>query len=393
LTGKENIQRLTWIVLIVIGMGIVAIAVWTAYLRIENGIWPEWTGFGVYTGTLTKDHRGKTLWDWMNLLIVPVLLAAGAILFNRSQRKNEQIRVADQQREEALQNYLDKMSELLLEKGLVEKKDGDNEPIANVAQVRTVTTFKMLDTSRLGILLQFLRDTKLANFILENASLTRIDISNVNLSSLNLSGADLMGTNLSKANLAGADLSGADLFGANLSEANLAGADLSGANLQLADLKQADLLGAKLIDADLSRADLSGAYLSGSILSAPKPQAQPNETVTVVLGGVGNNPATLAGADFTSAHFGPTKVNERFGVVFISGALLSGVDFKNVKGLNDAHFKGAIDDGTAQWPDDFDFTDAGLITPGDQIGMERAPEAARPPSELDARICRQRNLR
>ncbi len=63
-----------------------------------------------------KDQRGKTLWDWMTLLIVPAGLAAVAILFNNFQRSNEQIRVTDQRREEALQNYLDKMSELLLEK-------------------------------------------------------------------------------------------------------------------------------------------------------------------------------------------------------------------------------------------------------------------------------------
>lgn len=354
-------QRLTRIVLVVIGVCIAAIAVWTAYLRIVHGTWPEWTGFGVYTGPLTKDQRGKTLWDWMDLLIVPAVLAAGAILFNKFQRENEQIRVTDQQREEALQKYLDKMSELLLEKGLLEKKDSESEPTLDVAQVRTVTTFRMLDTDRREILLQFLRDAKLADFTLRNASLIGIDLGHVNLLSLNLSEADL--------------------FKANLSKANLAGADLRGADLQRADLRQADLTGAKLSGADLSGADLRGAYLTGAILSAPPP---PPGTL-VFVGGIRRRrdcPAKLTGANLAYAHFGPRvdywHPGGLVGPALIGGASLSGVDFTNAKGLKEAHFQGAFDEGTAQWPDDFDRTAAGLVD--DLAGVEKAPRAAGPPS-------------
>src|SRR3712207_6525243 len=37
-----------------------------------------WTGFGT-----------RTLWDWLQLLIIPVVLAVGAYLFNRAERRNE----------------------------------------------------------------------------------------------------------------------------------------------------------------------------------------------------------------------------------------------------------------------------------------------------------------
>lgn len=38
----------------------------------QGKVW-DWTGFG-----------DKTAWDWMQLLIVPVVLAVGALLFNLS---------------------------------------------------------------------------------------------------------------------------------------------------------------------------------------------------------------------------------------------------------------------------------------------------------------------
>ena len=70
-----------------------------------------WTGF-----------LNKTLWDWMQLLIIPAVLAIGAFLFNLATSQNEQKIAADKQREDLLQSYLDRMSELLLEKNLNESE-------------------------------------------------------------------------------------------------------------------------------------------------------------------------------------------------------------------------------------------------------------------------------
>src|SRR5215472_12647663 len=73
--------------------------------------------------------RGKTLYDWLQLLIIPAVLAVGGYLFNfttsRNEQKATQLRdqteldiAIDNQREAALQAYIDSMSELLLEKKL-----------------------------------------------------------------------------------------------------------------------------------------------------------------------------------------------------------------------------------------------------------------------------------
>src|SRR6266516_3216176 len=82
-----------------------------------------WTGLGPYIPP-TKDsnfQRGKTLWDWLNLLgvlAIPAVVGLGAAWYTTQQGKVSVRENTDNQRETALQAYLDKMSELLLEKHL-----------------------------------------------------------------------------------------------------------------------------------------------------------------------------------------------------------------------------------------------------------------------------------
>src|SRR6266581_1894736 len=88
----------------------VAIAIITAIIvvviaLIIIGYWFDVTGFNGYTqvstirtlsgptaGTVTRTEvyqSGKTLWDWMQLLIVPVVLAVGGLVFNFATGRNE----------------------------------------------------------------------------------------------------------------------------------------------------------------------------------------------------------------------------------------------------------------------------------------------------------------
>ena len=92
----------------------------------------DWTGFN------GKIKSGKTLWDWLQLLIVPLALAVIAIVFNRSERKNEQRVATDNKQETALQEYIKEISELLLREKLRESKPGDE--IRTIARVKTLTT-------------------------------------------------------------------------------------------------------------------------------------------------------------------------------------------------------------------------------------------------------------
>src|SRR5439155_20604009 len=128
---------------------------------------------GTSSGTVVRTEEyqpGKTLWDWLQLLVIPVVLATGALLFNFAITRTEQ-RIAaqryehdqqialDKQREDLLQAYLDRMSELLLKEKL-RSSEVDAE-VRNVARVRTITILTQLDARRIGYVFTFLREARL----------------------------------------------------------------------------------------------------------------------------------------------------------------------------------------------------------------------------------------
>ena len=155
--------------------------------------------------------RGKTLWDWMQLLVVPFALAIIAFLFNRAERKNEQRIASDNQQEASLQGYLDKMSELLLHEEIrkpVFKSalsfDAQNEA-QHVARARTLTVLSKLDASRKRSVIQFLDESHL---ITKNECIVHLNASDPDgLNGADLSGASLAYSDLHKVNLSKANLS------------------------------------------------------------------------------------------------------------------------------------------------------------------------------------------
>jgi uncharacterized protein YjbI with pentapeptide repeats len=211
----------------------------------------KWTGL-----VKDADFHSRTFWDWLQLLIVPAVLAAGGVWFNLQQREREQQIANDRAQDEALQAYLDQMSQLLTDekRPLRRTQQGDNLNV--IARARTLTVLQKLGPARKRSTLHFLYESGLVGKQLV-----------VSLADADLSGADLSGTILSGANLSSANLSEANLVGADLSEANVRAANLSGTYLSGADLNGADLSGVNLAETYLGHANLSDAYLSGANLS------------------------------------------------------------------------------------------------------------------------------
>ena len=208
---------------------------------------------------------GKNLWDWLQLLIIPAVLAIGGYLFNFATSRTEREIASDRQREEALQAYIDNMSALLLEKNL--RKSVEDDEVRKIGRVRTLTVLRRLDEARKGIVLQFLYESGLIDkgrkiIDLDGANLSKADLLFAELSKADLSRANLIEANLGNTNLIEADLSSAILYQANLYQANLFGASLYKANLHLANLGYAHLEGADLTGADLFGADLRGAIVT-----------------------------------------------------------------------------------------------------------------------------------
>ena len=188
--------------LIAIGVSVTAIIVLLAIGGASLG----WTGFG-----------DKTFWDWLQLLsalAIPVVLAAAGLWFTAQQDQRQQrteTQRAEAERElaeqraqdEALQAYLDQMSQLMLDRKLLEAKEGD--PVHTLAQARTSTVILRLDAEHNQSVTRFLIDSGLAERSKASARLLR----GIALPHAKLSGATLDITDLSDANLWRANLSGA----------------------------------------------------------------------------------------------------------------------------------------------------------------------------------------
>jgi hypothetical protein len=228
----------------------------------------------------------KPLWSWLQLLIVPAVLAIGGYWFNR-QQQNREFAIAEQRtQDEVLQGYLDQMSQLLTDKELRSKTHWLDD-VRVTARARSLAALARLDGERKKSLLQFLYEAQLINkdkmplrweeakelgpdgptqfdariVGLSGADLTSADLRYITLSNAALNGAFLDNADLRRAKLNGVDLGGAYLSGADLRDADLRGALLVNADLQQKDalnLSSADLSGADLKDADLTGADLRG---------------------------------------------------------------------------------------------------------------------------------------
>jgi hypothetical protein len=235
-----------------------------------------------------RERWGKTVWEWMQLLIVPIALLLITVAFTWQQdarqqqiedRRAEAERKLAEQRaqDEALQAYLDQMSTLLLEKDLSDDK------VQTLIRARTVTVLSRMDPGRKTQVMQFLDEVNLlqrrvderVSISLEAFDLSKASVNEraavISLADADLSGADLIEVRLFRADLTDADLSNAKLHFA--SEARLVGANLTNADLasvvgqataphshlRAADLTDANLTNANLIGADLSDADLTEA--------------------------------------------------------------------------------------------------------------------------------------
>ena len=259
-----------------------------------------------------------SLWDWLELLIVPAVIAGGGLWFNQQQR-NRELKIAEQRaQDEAFEAYLDQISQLLIDREQPLRKARPEDGPGMVARARTFSVLARLDTTRQRRVLQFLKESGL---IERDKSI--VSLKGADLTGADLRGAHLLGVNLRGANLAGADLSGANLDGTDLCGAGLTGADLYKASLQRAALTGAGLTGARLVKADLAGADLRWTTFGTGVYGV-KPAGEA-EHAGADLTGASLKGADLSGADATETNLRDADFDEaEFDKTYFSGADLTG---------------------------------------------------------------------
>jgi uncharacterized protein YjbI with pentapeptide repeats len=303
---------------VIIGASIVGVALIVVIFLGYRFNW-AWTGLdsNILPSKASSFQREKTLWDWLQLLLIPLVLAVGGYLFNLNVNRNEQRAAANRDQNEReiaqetiIQEYINKMAELLLHEKL--RGSAEDDEVRKIARVLTLTVLPRLNANRKRSLLQFLYEAGLLKKGEGVLDLRDADLSRAYLSGAYLKGAYLKGAYLKGAKLLGAYLSRADLSYANLSEAYLVDAYLAGANLKGANLRGANLKGVSLSGANLSRANLKGANLSGADLS----YANLSEAYLV---GAFLSEANLKGAFLVEAELKGANLKR----AFLSGADLS----------------------------------------------------------------------
>lgn len=231
--------------------------------------------------------QGKNVWDWLELIIVPLVLAGGGLLLQRIEDRrtareeaHEKQQARDNLMDSIFQSYLDDMSDLMINHQLQTNLDivtahrdkeqtissTDNElekpsdeslaattveaaklaeatAVVTVARARTVTVLKSLDVTRRNLLSNFLRETALVTgkrgTLLTHVDLSEMDLSKTDFYNFNFTGSLFYRTNLSDANLLKTNLMNAYLHRANLRYAGFSGTNLRQACLHLAQLEHA----------------------------------------------------------------------------------------------------------------------------------------------------------
>jgi len=211
----------------------------------------EYSNSGQRSKVSGEHPQRKTLWDWLQLLVIPLLLVCLGIGFTWGQHQTSLQIAKDAQEEATLKAYLDDMTTLLLDRQPRSQYVADKLVGADavVARAKTLTALRRLTDPRLkAIVVQFLYGARLIGYY------SCDDTCPVAPAVIDLSGADLSGADLSGVHLHGVHLSGATLSDVNLSFAHMYGATLSGAYMSFDRLD-----GATLSNANLSSANLSGA--------------------------------------------------------------------------------------------------------------------------------------
>ncbi len=329
LVGDIDLQNRGLLWIIRIGAAIVASLSLIALIRL--GYRYEWTGFGAAPlpkSSAQEIRPRKTLWDWLQLLIVPLAIAGIGFWFTLQQDAQRQAIEDQRAQDTALQAYLDQVSTLLLEKEL--RSSAKDSEVRRLAQTRTLTLLGTLDGERKRSVLRFLYEASLIDrsdpvISLDGANLRDMDLNLVNLSG----GPFVIPSHYGSDRAASFGLPGAE-FGGD-------GADLSGADLSGSDLRYCALVGVDLKGADFSNADLTGCGLSPDFTNVPSsvmgpsvsqdiPEGPPGDPDLRVIGSSTREPRVLPkGAiktDLTGAFF--NQANLRYAV--FPNADLSGAD-------------------------------------------------------------------
>lgn len=213
----------------------------------------KWSGF-----------QKKSFWDWLQLLIVPLMLALGAFYLNSAADFRDYQIAQERKQQEVLTDYFSKMQGLIVETKKIKETSGYTKlhpkdeaarllpEFRSTAQALTLSVLEQLDGKRKGKVIIYLAESQLitANndnqssrpeIKLDGANLQKLELKDQVFSYINIAGADMTSTELSDILISDSDLSRVNLTEAVLQDVTFKNSNLSGVNLDGASLTNTNI--------------------------------------------------------------------------------------------------------------------------------------------------------
>ena len=221
---------------------------------------PAWTGFGESIKDETKE-ASKTLWDWLDLLIIPVVIGLLGWSFSQAEKAKTKNREEERSENESFESFLQTMTDLIIKNKL---HDEPSRQTLAIARARINVAFNNLNGARKGQVLQFLYESYLID-INPKLKLRGANLKDAVLDEIVLGESEIRGAYFNKASIKDANLKGAILVGCDFTQA-----DLSNSLVKDVDLSYSDLTKAKLKNMDLTSVNFEGVTLTGADLRGSK---------------------------------------------------------------------------------------------------------------------------
>ncbi|WP_020412912.1 pentapeptide repeat-containing protein [Microbulbifer variabilis] len=286
---------------------------------------------------------GRSLWDWLQLLIVPVvLLIGGWYLSDLIERRQEKSEDKKYQRTE-LRHYLDAMNKLLVDYDLkcvdyafseycISLSDKDKERVNSAyqsAMAMTASVIHILDGPLNSLVLSYLSKIKIKKLITDG------DV----FRGLSLKKAKLFRLKLDNINLSDADLSQINMYTSSLNSGNLSKVNFSRAVISDTTFNDALFLNVDFSQATIIDSSFDGAKIGDFIMDI----RFENSFKEANIYNTGFEGAAIVGADFSGAKIESVSFDRAFmyGDTSFSKASVSYTSFKEAD-VSNVNFSNAL---------------------------------------------------
>jgi uncharacterized protein YjbI with pentapeptide repeats len=239
----------------------------------------KWSGF-----------QKKSFWDWLQLLIVPLMLALGAFYLNSAADFRDYQIAQERKQQEILTDYFSKMQGLIVETKKSKETPGSKESNSEerlllefrpTAQALTLSVLEQLDGKRKGKVITYLAESQLITADNNEPSpQPEIELDGANLKGMVLNDVDQVVKNGNKLRviIKKSDMTdsrferiglfaNSDLTGSNFSNSILTSVDFTNANMPQAKFIKGKINNVNFTDTKLKETIFDGVKLENIVVS------------------------------------------------------------------------------------------------------------------------------